>query len=531
MFCQSESIDKILICEVCEQKMVDPRVLPCGKSLCNRCVYDVSDMQKNKVKCQQCAKTHEIPAAGGFPKVLVLQKMLEIKANDVLQSKKIGEFKLLVQALNSLAVNIKLDLEIGDAKIRDQCDQIRNDIQLAIEQAHAKLDEIHEDFMHEIDNHEKDCQEKFKLIQQNKGEFDEVLNESNDFIRKSHQLFKQFQINETELTTSLDRAVHLLANLETTNENLEREMSNQSLLKFEKKNFDSNSLGEIKRQNIELYFLEHRETMREIDFRSKLDFTALSFLRPFDYNKFILLYSKNSSLNVVCVDREGNSLFEKKDLSPSKKIEDFKSVVFVSSTSRISFIYTKEKHFGREDLIFNLRSFDANFNLLAKIKLVVEPVSLELDSDSLFLLNKNENENFHTISIYNYRLEMLKKIGQDNRLLPFFLTPEIDIFLISNQFFIVNEQLEKDTKIKIINRLNGLVESFFVILDYFHFIRLYLDKYLITFNRETRVLKSYTFKGQLLSVVTLDERVGFSFFTTLNKELCFKTIEEKVFFI
>ena len=163
MFYQAESIDKILICEVCEQKMVDPRLLPCGKSLCNRCVYDVSDMQKNKVKCQHCAKIHEMPEDGGFPKVLVLQKMLEIKANDVLQSKKIVEFKLLVQTLDLLAVNIKLALEIGDAKIRHQCDQIRNEIQLTIEQAHAKLDEIHKDFMDEIDNHEKECQVKFKL--------------------------------------------------------------------------------------------------------------------------------------------------------------------------------------------------------------------------------------------------------------------------------------------------------------------------------------------------------------------------------
>jgi hypothetical protein len=40
--------------------------------------------------------------------------------------------------------------------------RVRNDTELVIEQAHAKLDDIHKDFMDKIDNHEKECQEKFK---------------------------------------------------------------------------------------------------------------------------------------------------------------------------------------------------------------------------------------------------------------------------------------------------------------------------------------------------------------------------------
>jgi hypothetical protein len=61
MYYQADKIDSILICEVCGNKMVDPRLLPCGKSVCNRCVDLLIDTDKKRIKCQNCAKTHEIP--------------------------------------------------------------------------------------------------------------------------------------------------------------------------------------------------------------------------------------------------------------------------------------------------------------------------------------------------------------------------------------------------------------------------------------------------------------------------------------
>jgi hypothetical protein len=89
-------------------------------------------------------------------------------------SNHIGEFKKILDILNSTKESIESTLECGDAKIRDHCDKVRNDMQLAIEQAHAKLDEFHKEFMEEIDNHEKECQAKFKLIQQNKVDIDKA---------------------------------------------------------------------------------------------------------------------------------------------------------------------------------------------------------------------------------------------------------------------------------------------------------------------------------------------------------------------
>ena len=67
--------------------MVDPRILPCAKSLCNRCIDFWTDQDIEKeVKCQLCNKIHETPNEG-FPINITLQEMLVLKAKEVLQSK------------------------------------------------------------------------------------------------------------------------------------------------------------------------------------------------------------------------------------------------------------------------------------------------------------------------------------------------------------------------------------------------------------------------------------------------------------
>ncbi len=136
--------------------------------------------------------------------------------------------------------------------------------------------------------------------------------------------------------------------------------------------------------------------------------------------------------------------------------------------------------------------------------------------------------------MYNHNLEMVQKFGQENSLLPFFCSLKIDHFLVSFQFFIINEPLIDDdddvNRITIINRSNGLVKKSFVISEDFHQINLYLDKFLITFNRETRFLKCYNFKGDLLHKITLDKKFEGCQFSVINKELCFALDNEDSLF-
>ena len=189
--------------------------------------------------------------------------------------------------MNTTKQSIESTMECGDAKIRDHCDKVRNDMQLAIEQAHAKLDDIHKDFMDEIDNHEKQCQANFKSIQRNKKDIEKALNESNELLSKSNHLLNQFTIEQTELSTLFESAQLIQTNLETIKDGIQRDMFNETLLKFDRqKSIDSNDIGKIVKQNIEFHFLENIENMREIELASKLESVDCFSIIPFKSNNF-----------------------------------------------------------------------------------------------------------------------------------------------------------------------------------------------------------------------------------------------------
>jgi hypothetical protein len=529
MFFQADVINSILICTVCENKMVDPRILPCGMSVCHRCVDLLTDTDRKRIKCQNCGKIHEIPDEGFYINQIVIE-MLKCEAKEVFHPNNIEEFKTLLDTLNGTKQSIESTMECGDGKIRDHCDKVRNDMQLAIEQAHAKLDEFHKDFMEEIDNHEKECQAKFKLIQQNKLDIDKALNESNELLSKSNHLLKQFKIDQTELSILSENAHSLQTKLEQIKDGIQKEMFNECLLKFEKqKSFDSNVIGKIVKQNIELYFLENIENMRGIDLISKIKCTRyFAFLQPFKSNSLMSLYSDNNIINLLCLDKVGNTLFEKKDLIINKEIEDIRINLFCSSLNKIIYICTVEKHLEQTNTFINLRSFDENFNFLSKIKLDKKPNYYTVNGENLFLLNRNES--YCIISMHNQNLEMVQTFGQENSTLPFYFSPKVDLFLVSNQYFIINEPLtNEDDRLTIINRSNGLIESSFVIYEHFNQMQIYLDKFLITIHDNSRSLKCYNFKGDLLHKITFDKKLEGGLFSVLNKELCFKLKNGKFF--
>jgi hypothetical protein len=535
MFYQADKIDSILICKICEKKMVDPRLLPCGRSVCHRCVDLLTDTDKKRIKCENCAKNHKI-IKDGFPKNLALQQLLECEAKEVLRSNQLEEFKILLDILNTTKQSIESTLECGDATIRDHCDKVRNEMQLAIEQAHTKLDDIHKDFMDEIDNHEKQCQANFKSIKQNKQDIEKALNRSNELLSKSNHLLNQFKIDQTQLATLFESAQLIQTNLEAIKDGIQKNMFNESLLKFERQiSFDSNVIGKVIKQNIELYFLENIENMREIDLASKLENVFFHrFLQPFKSNSFLFFYWENNILNSLCLDKDGKTLFEIKDLIKNKKIKTFYELYFYSSkNNKVIYISSGEKHLDKqEEIFFNLRSFDENFNLLAKLKLDSRPnyYGVNVKDNNLFTLTLNEG--YSTISMYNQNFELVQKFGQENSLHPFFFSTDINFFLLSDKYFIITKLTgDDDTTVTIINRSNGLVEVSFKIYEYFDRIKLYLDKFLLSFNSSNCSLKCYNFKGDLLHEITLDEKFEGSTLSVFNKELCFSSFYNNEIFI
>ena len=257
MFYEESLINKLLICHVCECQLEDPRVLPCGKSICNKCVdFLTPNESKKHIKCQNCQETHDIPS-NGFPKNRELAELVGIKPDEVSRGKIATEFKRICKLMSEKTKNLQLNLEIGETQIRERCDDVRNRVQQAIEEAHMKLDEFHGELMQEIDLHEKKCVSSFKLLRREKA--DELLSESYDFQVKSSEILKQFVIDDLKLDASMKEATLLLTTLESAAEAFEREVYQDGVISFAKNYaFSKEVVGQIKFKNRDLVFLENR---------------------------------------------------------------------------------------------------------------------------------------------------------------------------------------------------------------------------------------------------------------------------------
>ena len=106
---------------------------------------------------------------------------------------------------------------------------------------------------------QNECQAKLKSIQQNKQDIETALNDSNELLSKSDHPLKQSKMDPTELTTMFESAHSLQTNLETNQSwNSKGNVQRFSIKVWKiKTTFDSNVIGKIVKQKIELYFLEN----------------------------------------------------------------------------------------------------------------------------------------------------------------------------------------------------------------------------------------------------------------------------------
>ena len=546
MFYEASELDCLLVCKICDQKLQDPRVLPCGHTFCNRCIEAVAETDKIRIKCNNCAKTHEIPLEG-FPENSTLNQIIRLKSNEVFRGLLVKDFKRICETIREKTEKLESDLVIGATLIRNHCDKARNDAQLTIEEAHVKLEEIKKEFLDEIDEYERACQEQFKQIQQNKTEIDKILTESKDFLNKSDALHKQFDINEKDIKARQNEANMVLENLETVEEKFYSNMFKGVNFKFEKnvEGLVSNYLGYLKRQNIDLHYLENVSTINEIGLTNKFnDFDVTTQLRciPFQNRHFICAYiNKNKNFNIALIDNETNIRIERKNVITCPKFQHIiGGCVGAYSSNHIIYVLSMEKFSDKENPDLIARSFDENLNLISTLKLDFIKAFL-YSFDGLLYLGRIKEEDdcseFDHLTSYNSKFDVIQKLErQEDENLPFYFPISTFNVLINDQFYMISHIVKEDTedeedededeedededqlKITIINKTNGKVENSFDVYS-FDYWALYLNKYILAWSYENENFCCYDFKGNLID---LDSKLNESHYTKQFKVFPFK---------
>ena len=78
MFFDSNQINEVLNCTKCNERLDEPRILPCGKSICSFCAESIK-VKDRDFQCLICEDKHEM-SKNGLPIIEFAVKMLSFKS-------------------------------------------------------------------------------------------------------------------------------------------------------------------------------------------------------------------------------------------------------------------------------------------------------------------------------------------------------------------------------------------------------------------------------------------------------------------
>ncbi len=241
MFYSEDEILVNLRCEKCNERLDEPRVLPCASIVCNLCVASILN-QKNKFKCLTCTETHEYPL-NGFPLSKKILKLLHLKPNEVHRS---DSCKSLKQKLNEIQTKIDqftYGITKGSDQIKEYCIDLRTDVQLATELAIQQINFFNDEFIMKINQYEKECVEAYADNKQGREEFNKIIDEMKQFNAKWTDYLKQFEISDKIITEANEAANKLNQKTDVDKTKLEELIFNGNILKFERNPNKLNSLA------------------------------------------------------------------------------------------------------------------------------------------------------------------------------------------------------------------------------------------------------------------------------------------------
>jgi hypothetical protein len=204
MFFEEEYINNLLKCDKCIQnfsKYDQPKSLPCGKIICDKCetlIYKESNKER-KFKCTLCSNEHSIPDEG-FNLNDLAYSLITAKPKEIWRGKKYEQLKINLNKIEQLVQELKLNYENGADKIKEHCIEQRRLVQLSTEKKIEKINKINEELINQINDFESQCIISFSKKENSiKIKLNLLVDEADKFLKEKQDYLKQLKIDKEEI--------------------------------------------------------------------------------------------------------------------------------------------------------------------------------------------------------------------------------------------------------------------------------------------------------------------------------------------
>ena len=211
----NQTVNSFVICKWCSMKLVDPVVLPCGKTICSshQVKFKRGKDNKKKAVCKLCDKEHRLSINESFPVNDVVLNLLcsrieKLNFND-LDSYKSAEEKF--RDLSELKEQFDRNKGNPDEFVFKYFSSVRNQIDLKREELIQEIHKFCLRLVEEVNAREKECSENLKHIDmQEVPEFVKKLEK--DLIQWDASL-KQLIVDESTWKMTSAKATEYIAQL------------------------------------------------------------------------------------------------------------------------------------------------------------------------------------------------------------------------------------------------------------------------------------------------------------------------------
>ena len=239
MFFEETNVSDLLKCSKCRNKINEPRILPCGFTICSQCHFSI-DAKNNQFKCIVCNDLHIMPERG-FPLNLLALAILNLRPVEVYRGQIAAKLKhsldslnRKIEILNIVAYHEKEQVEKCYSDLREQTSSV-------LEETVEQIKDFSEQLTSEIDNFEKNNLLALRSNQKSKLEFLNMCTKLEQFHSNWSEYLKKVAVDDEEISNANNQAAKLIEQAEDAELSLDSLIFSDKQLKF---NENPNKLNE-----------------------------------------------------------------------------------------------------------------------------------------------------------------------------------------------------------------------------------------------------------------------------------------------
>ena len=457
LFYKENEISEDLTCPYCKNKYNDPRMVECCSSFCMPCIDLLMNQVGTGFNCPVCDDFHEKPPKG-YLKNSNLAKICEKQAKPLSRGSLATSLKSQLNELKLKLDELLADERLGIDKIKIHCDLLRNQVQLASEQAIETINSLNLELIDFINNYEEDSTEKYEAKAEHKQTFEKIVGDMYDSYSKWVDYLNQFKIQDQELKTASFEVNACLERADKERSRLMKRLFSGNILEFSKSSstIDLSSIGELlETKSTTLFFNDQLDQLKVYNLAAKLtnyrtgvvaNTLRVQFLTS---STFCVAYFQQNQPDKLKLAMLNTNL----DTISSSMVHFVEFSQFKLAKLNNSIILCLINHPGL-DRLCKIQKFSPYLMKQNEIEVGFEISSMCSFESNLYCLSRSLNTNTQ-IYVYDENLLQLMSVGQsDDVARPYFLSSSFTKMKVSERYYTFLD----NRKIILVNRLNGVAE-------------------------------------------------------------------------